>query len=180
MRRQGRQPNGPNHASNRPQTSVQNAKKLRNKTLKRKNVRTTATLILIGIFCFAIGGGRLSRAATLDDTDGDGIPNVNDNCSTVENPDQTDSDNDGAGDPCDSDADGDGVPDSDIDGDGIPDNNDTDDDGDGIADNLDPDADGNGINDADEDISATPDESSGESSGTTTEGDASWGCSLVK
>jgi len=35
------------------------------------------------------------------DTDSDGIPDVKDNCPTIHNPDQVDSDNDGMGDPCD-------------------------------------------------------------------------------
>ena len=43
-----------------------------------------------------------------DDTDGDGVPNVDDNCPEVSNREQTDLDLDGAGDVCDEDADGDG------------------------------------------------------------------------
>jgi hypothetical protein len=44
------------------------------------------------------------------DTDGDGIPNVYDNCPTVANPDQSDLDQDGVGDACDIDMDSDGFP----------------------------------------------------------------------
>ena len=36
------------------------------------------------------------------DTDADGIPDIDDNCFTVYNPDQTDTDNDGVGDACDN------------------------------------------------------------------------------
>lgn len=46
------------------------------------------------------------------DTDSDGVADWRDNCPTVANPTQTDSDQDGLGDACDvTDADGDGVPD---------------------------------------------------------------------
>jgi hypothetical protein len=50
------------------------------------------------------------------DRDGDGVPDVNDSCANVANPNQTDSDGDGFGDACDAppppvDSDGDGVPD---------------------------------------------------------------------
>ena len=44
-----------------------------------------------------------------DDTDGDGIPNLHDNCPLVSNLDQADSDADGVGDVCDDDVDGDGI-----------------------------------------------------------------------
>ena len=51
-----------------------------------------------------------------DDSDGDGIPDICDNCPAVSNPDQTDTDADGIGDACDAcpndpenDADGDGL-----------------------------------------------------------------------
>jgi hypothetical protein len=39
--------------------------------------------------------------ATAIDTDGDGVPDITDNCPTVSNPDQADSDGDGVGDVCD-------------------------------------------------------------------------------
>jgi hypothetical protein len=56
---------------------------------------------------------------TGDDTDDDGVVDIEDNCPLVYNPDQTDSDGDGSGDACDlcpgfddrADADSDGVPD---------------------------------------------------------------------
>jgi hypothetical protein len=46
------------------------------------------------------------------DSDGDGVPNDNDNCPLVSNPDQTDTDADGAGNACDADDDNDGVADT--------------------------------------------------------------------
>lgn len=44
------------------------------------------------------------------DTDGDGIPNAEDNCPYAANADQEDLDGDGKGDACDEDIDGDGIP----------------------------------------------------------------------
>lgn len=86
------------------------------------------------------------------DSDGDGIQDLNDNCPNISNPDQTDTDNDGIGDACDSntDSDGDGIEDgidnclivpnpdqADTDGDGAGDACDTDDDNDGVLDDTD-------------------------------------------
>lgn len=47
------------------------------------------------------------------DRDADGIPDADDNCPAVSNPDQLDSDGDGEGNACDDDDDNDGVPDAD-------------------------------------------------------------------
>jgi len=49
------------------------------------------------------------------DLDGDGVPDVHDNCPRVPNPDQRDLDGDGLGDVCDADDDGDGIADEDDD-----------------------------------------------------------------
>ena len=106
-----------------------------------------------------------------DDSDGDGVVDLNDNCPAVSNPDQADSDDDGVGDVCDFDADNDGVNDdldncpavansdqADADADGIGNACDSDSDNDGVADEDDncpmapnddqADADGDGIGDA--------------------------------
>jgi len=54
----------------------------------------------------------LDDEPALPDGDGDGVPDVSDNCPSVANPGQADIDGDGAGDACDLDDDGDGVSDA--------------------------------------------------------------------
>lgn len=49
---------------------------------------------------------------TVVDSDGDGVPDYKDNCPTVSNPTQTDTNHNGIGDACDNDIDGDGIPNS--------------------------------------------------------------------
>ncbi|MGH2953596.1 MAG: thrombospondin type 3 repeat-containing protein [Solirubrobacterales bacterium] len=85
----------------------------------------------IGTFGLAAGG-----CAPPDD-DGDGFDDLNDNCPTVPNTDQTDTDDDGEGDACDADDDGDGVPDPDDNCPTVPNANQADADGDGIGDACD-------------------------------------------
>jgi thrombospondin type 3 repeat protein len=90
------------------------------------------------------------------DTDGDGIPNAQDNCLNVANPDQLDTDHNCIGDACDPNAIGDKCQ-GDTDGDGISDCQDNcplisnpdqlDTNGDGIGDKCQGDADGDGIPD---------------------------------
>ncbi len=74
---------------------------------------------------------------SLEDADGDGIPDSRDNCPDVPNADQADLDGDGLGDACDDDNDGDGVAD-DIDNCPlVPNPDQTDTDGDGAGDACD-------------------------------------------
>lgn len=54
-----------------------------------------------------------ARSPTPIDQDGDGVTDLSDNCFSVKNADQRDTDRDGEGDVCDADDDNDGVPDED-------------------------------------------------------------------
>jgi len=130
------------------------------------------------------GNGEVgNRPVEAADSDGDGVPDDEDNCPTTPNPGQEDTDGDGQGDACDPDDDNDGVPDGgdncpttsnpgqeDTDGDGQGDACDSDDDNDGVPDagdncptvsnpaQTDTDADGQGdACDPDDDNDGVPD-----------------------
>jgi hypothetical protein len=98
----------------------------------------------------ALRSGTVSCGRFIDDPDGDGVLDPVDNCPTVANPTQVDTDGDARGDACDDDDDGDGVADgadncplvhnsdqADADADGLGDACDSDDDNDGVADAAD-------------------------------------------
>jgi hypothetical protein len=132
---------------------------------------------------FKIGYGECAVEQYVDyaqlsiDSDGDGVPDSSDNCPTVPNPSQLDTDGDGLGDVCDDDDDNDTVPDDqdadpldefacrDLDADtcddcsvlGRPDvsQDGTDTDSDGACDASDPDDDNDGFDDAAENYVGT-------------------------
>lgn len=84
------------------------------------------------------------RTLIQSDADGDYIPDAMDNCASVQNPDQADSDGDGAGDACPiyTDYDGDGVPDKEDNCPNIATGDFADRDGDGVGDPCDKSPDG--------------------------------------
>jgi hypothetical protein len=90
------------------------------------------------------------------DTDGDGVFDFQDNCPTVSNADQTDTDMDGIGDACDDDRDNDGVPDAVDNCPFTPNEDQADSDQDGVGDACDADRDGDGIANGDDNCPAVP------------------------
>ncbi|MGZ3419311.1 MAG: thrombospondin type 3 repeat-containing protein [Polyangiales bacterium] len=79
------------------------------------------------------------------DADGDGVPDAKDNCDTVKNPDQKDTDTDGKGDACDTDDDNDGILDTKDNCDLVKNKTQVDTDKDGKGDACDDDIDGDKI-----------------------------------
>ena len=124
------------------------------RSVQAQAIRVTVTPLIGQVLDVRIGFARAAVAGCALDSDGDGIPNDDDNCPTVANPGQEDFDGDGVGDACD-DSDLDGIVDA-IDNCPLTPNPDQSDvDGDGVGDACD-DSDGDGVNDDDDNCRLTP------------------------
>lgn len=104
------------------------------------------------------------------DSDADGVPDGQDNCTHTPNADQTDDDANGIGDACTGDLDGDGVSDAEDNCADIPNPDQADADGDGIGDAcgetvVDEDADDDGILDVEDNCPFTPNPDQADSDG---------------
>ncbi len=119
----------------------------------------------------ATAGGQPEVVAECRDDDGDGVIDRDDNCEGVPNPQQTDTDDDGVGDACDSDDDGDGVDDGADNCPGVPNSGQDDLDGDGVGDACDDDRDGDGIDNGDDDCPNDPDTTCDSGGGNDDDGD---------
>jgi len=99
------------------------------------------------------------------DTDGDGVPDIGDNCPTTFNPNQNDLDEDRVGDLCDPDIDGDNILNSPDNCPTVSNENQIDSNNNGIGDACEGDQDGDGIKDSEDNCPTTPNNPNTDSDG---------------